>query len=358
MASKPWSRELRYLVLILLLILLWSLLGYVQPFMGPLVIGALIAYLLNPAVALLESRTPIGRRGAAVIVFLVALILVVGVLPVVASPFLVSQVQVLSSEMAFIETQLRLGLDELRALNLPLPIDSLERSINDVFQAEVQVSQFFRLLGQATTNIGFLLVIVVTAFYFLLDWPKLREWMIHIFPPRYEEDARQLIDQITEIWSAYLRGQLLLAVFMGVLTWIILLIIGLEGAVLLALLTAALDIIPTLGPTIAMIITAVVGYFIGSVTLPISSFWFAVLIIGIFVVVQTVENIVLRPRVLGASLRLHPGVVFVAIIAALTLSGVVVALIIVPVISSAEVLLRYIWRRLLPDDEPATVVEG
>jgi predicted PurR-regulated permease PerM len=346
--SKPWSRELRYLILILGLVLLWFLFAYIQPFMGPLVIGALFAYLLNPAVWLLESRTPIGRTAAVVMVFLTGLIIVFALLPLVASPFLVRQVQVLSGELDLIEQQMRIGLSELEALNLPIPIDSIEQSITAIFQAEVQPSQFFRLLGQATTNIGFLLVILVTAFYFLLDWPKLREWLISIFPPQYGGDARHLMDRITDIWSAYLRGQLLLAVLMGIATWIILLIIGLEGAVLLAVLTAALDIIPTLGPAIAMVVTAVVGYFVGSSTLPLTGFWFVVVIVSIFVVIQTLENVVLRPRILGESLRLHPGVVFVAILAALSLSGVVVALIIVPMISSAEVIVRYAWEKLLP----------
>jgi predicted PurR-regulated permease PerM len=104
----------------------------------------------------------------------------------------------------------------------------------------------------------------------------------------------------------------------------------------------------------------------GSTYLPVSNLWFTLLVIGIFVLIQAVENVWLRPRIMGSSLNLHPGVVFIAIVGALSLAGIFAALIVVPVLGSTAVIAHYIHAKImdippwpdvqitsqLPPDEP------
>jgi predicted PurR-regulated permease PerM len=142
----------------------------------------------------------------------------------------------------------------------------------------------------------------------------------------------------------------------GLLTGLLLLLVGMPGAVTFGILAAIFDVILTIGPLFVMITAAVVAYFAGSAFLPLEPIWFMLLVLAIFSLVQMIENIWLRPRIMGQSLNLHPGIVFVAIIASLSLAGILAALIVVPVVKSTAVIGRYIHAKIMdnppwPEDE-------
>ena len=190
-------------------------------------------------------------------------------------------------------------------------------------------------------------IILIVTFYLLLDWDKLREWMIRLAPPNYQPDARRLYGRIKDIWQAYLRGQLTLMVVIGILTGVSLAVVGMPGAAALGLLTGILDAILSVGPVVAMIIAAIVAWFQGSTYLMIDNLWFVVIILGIYGLIQGLENVWLRPRVMGRQLNMHPAIVFLGIIAALTLVGAVGALIVLPVMGTVGVLGSYLRCRIL-----------
>jgi predicted PurR-regulated permease PerM len=121
----------------------------------------------------------------------------------------------------------------------------------------------------------------------------------------------------------------------------------LRHAVLLGLLAGALDMIPSLGPIVAVVVAVGVAWFEGSTYLPLSNTGFTLVVIGLYGLIQQVENIWLQPRIMGRRLRLHPGLIFVAVTGALALGGTVVALIIVPLLASAGVVGRYVHCRIL-----------
>lgn len=128
-------------------------------------------------------------------------------------------------------------------------------------------------------------------------------------------------------------------------------VIGLRHAMLLGLLAGGLDLIPSLGPIVAMVVAVAVAWFEGSTYLPLSKGWVVAMVIALYTLVQQMENVWLQPRIMGRRLRLHPGLVFIAVSGALTLGGTVVALIIVPLLASAGVVGSYVHRRML-DLEP------
>ena len=99
------------------------------------------------------------------------------------------------------------------------------------------------------------------------------------------------------------------------------------------------------------VVAAVVSIFAGSTYLPVSNLAFMLIIVGIFSVIQVLENIWLRPRIMGQSLNIHSAIVFIAIIASLALAGVLTALIIIPVLASIGVLARYLHAKIF-DQEP------
>jgi predicted PurR-regulated permease PerM len=191
------------------------------------------------------------------------------------------------------------------------------------------------------------LVILVTIYYLLLDWQGLRDWLIGLAPDAEQADVYRLLQEINQAWRAYLRGTLTLMFIMAIFFMIVGLAIGLPGAVALGLLTGLLSIIPELGPFIAGIIAALVALFEGSNFLLMSNFWFAVLVGAIYLVVMQVKALWLRPLIMGRFLHLNTGLVFIAIIGAALISGVLAALIILPALVTVGQVGHYIRAKLL-----------
>jgi predicted PurR-regulated permease PerM len=340
-----WSIQTRYLVLIIILLLVAMLLYYARPLFSPLIVAALLAYVLDPAVGLLVRKIGMPRKAAVPLVYVIFMLVLAGI-PAITAPVVLAQIDEIRIEI----NSLREGLDDLiaqaRLWGLPLLPASTQGDTQDFFTLLYDPQRVFGVLLAATENIAWILITMVTTFYFLLDGARLQKWFINLAPDPYKVDLFRLQTQVKSIWQAYLRGQLLLMFTIGALTWLMAMAVGLRGALLIGLIAGALDVIPSLGPAVAMIIAAITAYVEGSTILPMSRLWFTLLVVGLFLGIQAFENVWLRPRVLSHSLRLHPAVVFVAIVGALALAGVVAALIVVPLISSGEVVGRYIFRRI------------
>ena len=348
--SKSWNPAARIIAAILLIgAFLWFI-SAAQALISPLVISALLAYVLNPGVALVNTRTRLSRRWVVLLVYLISLAALV-VTAVILIPVIPSQVAALASQLEEIIRQLEESLAiPLTILGFRIPLDQFIGEIPEITLNFARPDIFLDVLRATTTNFGWLLVVLVTTYYLLQDWPRLREWLFSIAPDVYESDMRRLYAQVREVWQRYLRGQLRLMLFVGVLTGLGSAAIGLPVAWAFGFLAGLFDVILSVGPAVVMAVAALVAFFSGSNFLPISNLWFTVLVLALYSAIQTAENIWLRPRILGNSLRLHPAIVFVAVIGSLALAGVLMALIIVPLISSLFVIGRYVYCKILDVD--------
>jgi predicted PurR-regulated permease PerM len=345
--NQGWSRTTRYLALIIVLTGLAWLLFAVRALIGPLVLAALLAYVLNPAVTLITTRTKLSHRLSVSLVYILFLA-ALAVISFLFVPVVVNQAKRLSLELQNIEAQLENAwASPVTFLGFDLSLDELLAELQGISTPLLRSERVFKVLKATTTNLAWVLVILVIPYYLLQDWERLREWLIHLAPEAYQPDVRRLYQELKGVWRAYLRGQLLLMLIVGVLTGLGSAAVGLPGAVVLGLLAGLLDLIPSLGPTATMVVAALVAWFEGSAYLPLSNAWFTVVVVALYTLVQLVENVWLQPRIMGRSLRLHPGLVFVAVVGALALGGTLVALIIVPLIGSAVVVGRYVHRRVL-----------
>ena len=198
-------------------------------------------------------------------------------------------------------------------------------------------------------------------YYLLRDWAHLRDWLLSLPPDLFKSDANRIYQEIKDIWRGYLRGNLALMTIVGIVFTIAWLALGVPGALILGFIAGILTIIPDLGPAIAAILAAIVAVIEGSTYLPLSNFWFAILVLGVYMGLINIKNIWLRPRIFGRSVHMHEGLVFIAIIIAVVIGGILGALIIIPVLASAGVIGRYIYNRTLglppwpmdPPDKPS-----
>jgi predicted PurR-regulated permease PerM len=347
--SKQWSRSFRFWVLSGLVISLALLIWFARDLINPLVIGALLAFVLNPAIGVLTSYTKISRSLAATIVLLFGLGGLVAV-SILITPRLLNEIQVLFIDLQGISSQIEETLSTPYILiGWEIHLERFFPDINQLFFEQLASipESAFHLLEATSKNFLWGLVIIATVYYLLRDWKRLRNWFFGYIPKEYQPDARHIYKEIKQIWHGYLRGNLALMVIVGIMFTLAWFAIGLPGALILGLIAGVLTIIPDLGPAIAAVLATAVALFEGSTFLVISNFWFAVLVVGIYLLLINIKGIWIRPRIFARSVHMHDGIVFIAIMAAVVIQGILGALVIIPVLASLGVFGRYIYHQLL-----------
>jgi hypothetical protein len=156
----------------------------------------------------------------------------------------------------------------------------------------------------------------------------------------------ELYNRIRRVWMAYLRGQIVLMIIVGVVFTIAWLILGIPGALVLGALAGLFTLVPDVGPFLAMVLAAGVALLEGSAWIPLSNFWVAGIVVIVYLVLINLKNFFLRPYIMGRSVHMNEALVFIAIIIATILKGIIGALLVVPVLASVVVIGDYIRRRV------------
>jgi predicted PurR-regulated permease PerM len=347
--KNPWDSSFRYIVMIVLLIGMVAILWYIREIFQPLVAAGLIAYLFSPLINLVARLTKLKRKAAANIVFFVVLAILISLL-VTVIPAVLDDTQTFVSDLNFSLNEYQKTLSKPFILSgIPVYLGGIIPAIRTTLSDTIIPHPEQALQILQTTSRGFLwfLVIIVTTYHLMTEWDKLRDWLIGLAPDSYQKDIHRLYLEIKGVWLSYLGGQVRLMLILAVIYAIAWSIIGLPGATLLGIMAGFLNLVPEVGPGLAAVIAMLVAWLEGSNFLPISNGWFALLAGGVYLVLNNFKTIYLQPRILGKSVFLHEGVVFIAIIAAIVLQGILGVLIVVPVLASGMVLGRYIRRRLL-----------
>lgn len=357
---KRWSAATKRIVVMVLLVLLALIVYRFQDVLAPLVIALLLAFILDPFVDFLTDRVHLSRGLATALVFLV---LIGGALGLVAVPlpFLpdISLQDAVYSVQQFV-TSLINEAGEL--LEQPLVIGgySLELPLGRVYEElSGMLRTFVGSVAQGTVGVVasvasgafWMIFILMATFYFVKDADRLTEQLDRLAPPGYRDDFVRLRKRITEVWDAFLRGQLLLGLAMAALTALACWVFGLSSPGLLGLLAGLMEFVPSIGPFIAAIPAVLVALFQESTILGLSNFWYAVVIVGLYIALQQIEGNMLVPRILGRSLNLHPLVVLIAIVVGGSLAGILGMLLAAPVLATFRVVGRYVFYRLY-DREP------
>lgn len=147
--------------------------------------------------------------------------------------------------------------------------------------------------------------ITMIVYYILVDKNYLQDKFLQFFPPDMKEKAKDISATISNKVGGYVRAQILSMVAVGLMVTIVLIVLGVEYSTLLGLISGILDIIPLLGPAIALGLILLVAYPLGAVKL--------ILIIIGFLLVQQISNYVVRPILFGKLMELHPLMIFLAL---------------------------------------------
>ena len=349
--NERWSPPTRYFVLGLLVILLMLFLFFIRDLLKPIIAAGFNAYLISPIVGYVSLKTKWSRKVTGNVIYFVTLALMVGLISSFI-PMLISQMNAIGEAFTMVINQVQSnpyvqGPFEWGPfiLNLEEIIPTIQKFISEA--GTPMLEDALQLVESTSRNaINILLVFVVT-YYFMTDWADIREWMLHLAPEGARNDVRRLYWGIRSVWMNYLRGQIVLMFVVGVVFTIIYLVIGLPGAIVIGVLTGLLTLVPDVGPFIGTVVAMLVALLEGSTVLPVSNFVFMLLVAAIYGVLILIKNVWLRPYIMGRSVSMHEGLVFVAILGAVIYEGILGALIVIPVIASLAVIGKYVRSRML-----------
>ncbi|GAB4269019.1 MAG: AI-2E family transporter [Pararhodobacter sp.] len=318
----------------ILVLALWQL-GEV---MLPFVLGAAVAYFLDPVADRLEALV-LSRVAATVVISLGAvLIFVVAILLVV--PLLIEQTR------ALVAVAPRLFTDLIAFLNGRFPSlleadSTLRQSLNQLGEAiQARGGELINaVLGSAVSVINIVLLIVVVpvvAFYLLLDWDHLVARIDTLLPREHAPTIRTLARDIDRTVASFIRGMGTVCLIMGVFYAVLLMLVGLQFGLVVGLIAGLVTFIPYVGAILGGALAMGLGLF---------QFWgdwmSLALVAAVFVAGQALEGNVITPRLVGRSVGLHPVWLIFALSVFGALFGFVGMLVAVPVAAAIGVVARH-----------------
>lgn len=347
----------------------WS----VRQFTSIVVLGILLAYILNPVIGWLTRRAHLRRGVATVIVYatLAAALLAglaVGLQMVALAITSGSAQRGLNRLLAALRDAAPHGY---RLMGIEIPLHRwLEPGSESLIEALQNVSSYLvapesasRMLGYATSfAAGFaytalaLLVTFFVSMYIAADGGRCLAWLEDHVPPAYRPVYRTLIAEVDAVWRRFFLGELLLALVIGLLTLAGLMALGVPYAPALALIAAVLEVVPRLGPTLSVVPAVLVTLVLPSTTFPHwSPMMMTFVVVVLYVGIQQLENNFLVPRILGQSTNVPPVIVLVGALAGAKLAGVPGILLAPPILGTARVVGSWIFHKLVT--EPVALAE-
>lgn len=345
MTQKKWFQALVAFILIFILIYLMSkvsfvfdpILKYVSAIAIPF-IGAGILYYLTKPVMHFFMRLKVHKILSILIVFL--LLTAVGVLFVLyIFPIAQNQFNNLVSNIPKMVRVTQSFINSIQTDQIQIP-DQINDAIDD-FMANLQshvenvVSYTFGLIGQLISLVMSLVLIPFFLFFMLKDGERLVPFITQFFDKKKSDNIRELLGKIDIALTAFIQGQLIVSFCVGVLLFIGYIILGLEYSLTLALFAMLMNVIPFLGPFIAVIPALVVGAF--------QSPMMVVYVAIVTLIAQQFESNFISPNVMGRVLSLHPLTVITVILAAGSIAGFLGILFAVPFYAVVKTIVSHFY---------------
>lgn len=328
---------------------LW-LLDTLGTLLAPFILAFVLAYILDPAVDVLERRV---SRGIAVALLVIPVLLLIAGAIGFGIPALVTQVEALIARLPAAAARAVEWLEQTRAnagrWNLPFVSDEaiarwldparITAYVESRQQAIAQgawgtVTGVGRGLGFVLSLLGFLVLTPVLMIYLLRDFDNIKERIADLVPLERRERWVHFMGEYDTLLSRFLRGQVIAAALVGVLTWLGLWLAGVPYAGLVGAIAGVFNLVPYLGLIVSTIPLLIIALLSGS-------FLSIILRAGIvFAIVQTIDSTIAGPRIVGGSVGLHPVWVILALAVGGAFFGLVGLLIAVPIAVLIKLLVR------------------
>ena len=296
----------------------------VWQFLMVIIVSIVIAVALDPAVRWLE-RHRLSRSAASVGVVLLVTAVIVAM---VAASWVTLRAQ---SRLVF--QRLTESVDQLRAsfpmLEYLVP-SGTEGGADGVTQYAVSLAR------STTTAVGMFVLALVLTVYLLMEWKATLEWLMAFVPERHRTKTRRTLTDAREIVYRYVVGNVIASVITAIVTYIVLAWLNVPAALMLALISGALNFIPVIGFILSSVLAAMLAATVSMNVL--------LGVIAFYLIFNTIESYLIAPKVFGYEMELSSLAVLVAVIVGAELAGVMGALLALPIAAIYPTIER-IWLR-------------
>lgn len=337
--------SLREMVRIILLIALGMafvfVLSYVwsdiSAILQPVAFSAFVAYMFYPLTLHLRRRG-VPKVLSILLVYVVFIGFIV-IISIYVFPVLISEFTVLGEKMpqyaAQIQSWIRSAQGQYQRINIPDVVqENIDQNLAGAQQMLVRMAQgVVEFIIDLFGKLFIIILAPVMAFYMLRDLDDLKGMVRNILPKPYLSPVYDVSQRINKILGRWIRAQLFINSLILLLVYVGLRIIGMNFALVLAIITGVANWIPYFGPLIGAL---------AAVLLALAQGWpmvFKVLIL--YLIVQQIANNVLEPQILGYSMGLHPVVVILALLMGAAMAGFLGLLLAVPVAGVLKVVVEY-----------------
>jgi len=306
----------------------------------PLLLGLILAYLLEPVIDSLEQRAVPRRIGIIVVFAFIAVIIILAGLYLI--PALSEQILELSQVLPLRFLELK---ERLLSLSVKLS-GGRGKKLSEAFLQEISLraEEFAISVGayvvasvpKVLQSLFIFFVSLVLTYYFLSDRKKILESLYRVFPLPLRRQVKGILEEINASLGGYLRGLLIVGFLVGLLGFLAMIILGVRYALLIGIIT---NLIPYFGPVIG----AIPGVILAFLSSPSKGLW-AILA---FTIVQQIDNVILTPKIVGDHTGLHPITVIMAVLAGERLWGFGGMLVAVPLVAIIKSTLQAIYIRLV-----------
>jgi predicted PurR-regulated permease PerM len=314
-------------------------------------VAVLLAAGLEPMLGWLRARLPVvGRAGTIIVVYLTFFVTVVG-LAFVVVPAAIGQAERIVADLPPFFAEARAWAENVRpaalATSLTALIDSVASGLKPPEAPNPdEVVEVGTTVAELVITLATLLTIV---FFWLVERPRLQRYVLAFLPQDSRAGARSVWNDVEIRLGLWVRGQLTLMASIGVMTGIAYTLLGVPGALLLALIAAITEAIPIIGPLLGAIPAVLVAATVSPEL--------ALIVAGIYVILQFIEGNVLVPIVMRHAVGISPLLVLTSLLIGAAAGGFIGALLAVPIAASVEIILQRLQAREEPVAQDPSSIE-
>ncbi|HOG47601.1 MAG TPA: AI-2E family transporter [Anaerolineae bacterium] len=361
-APVRFSRQAKIIILAVGLALTIWLLARVGRILGPFVWAAITAYVLSPIVDWLEARLRLRRIWIVTLLYLVGLAAVAWALTALV-PLLIAQAKGLAAATPQILTNL---MDRLAFVNETLLAQQIQ-VYGLTIDPQVLVNEIMRNLQNLVTyvtshaipavfnvieGVGQAVLFLIATFYLLRAWPNLAAFLPRLVPRAQRSEFLSLAGAIDRVMGAYIRGQLLLILVMAAAHFVTLSILQVQYALIVALISGVLEVVPFFGPLMAGGVAVSIALFQPNTPFGWSNLTLALVVVVSYTVLRQIEDQLVVPNLVGPIVDLHPLLVLFALFAGGQLAGFTGLVVAVPTAAALKIVVLYLYGKIW-DEQPA-----
>lgn len=348
-----WTIELLAIALLVLIVAqLRFILEPIGQFIGavfvPLIISGFLYYILNPVVGALQkvplSKTRHVSRGWAITIVMLLLLSILVALLLTLLPALVDQIASLVKNIPVLVDTIQHWANQISQINfskeygIDFNLDKLQQEVQNIGKTVVSgmATSLSAVIAKLTSFTVTAITVPVMTIYMLYDGNKLAPFIQKVFPSKQQARISDILGRLNQTLAQYISGQVLEMIFVGVFTAVGYFMIGQKYALLLGVFAGITNMIPYVGPYIGLVPALFVAL--------TDSFWQAFWVIVVVLIVQQVDSNLIYPRVMGASLHVHPLTIIVLLLAAGNIAGIAGMILAVPFYAIIRTVIVYAWQ--------------